>query len=75
MQTPATLTQNNLSVFLLGAILHMLAALDFTSLIDYSIKAFVVGIIWLLFKLIGDWMSLKIEAWRKAKNKEGKHET
>lgn len=45
---------NNLSVFLLGAILNILAAVDFASLLDYSVKAFAGGLIWLGFKIVGD---------------------
>jgi hypothetical protein len=52
--------QNNLSVFLLGAILNVLAAVDFTGLLDYSVKAVAGGMIWLVFKLIGDYLTSKI---------------
>jgi hypothetical protein len=56
----ATHQPNHLSVFLLGAILNVLAAVDFTSLLDYSLKAIAGGLVWLIFKVIGDYLSSKI---------------
>lgn len=58
--TASSQNQGHLSVFLLGAILNILAAVDYTSLIDYSVKALVGGIIWLGFKIVGDLISRKI---------------
>jgi hypothetical protein len=50
---------NDLNIFLLGAIFNILAGIDFNSLIDYSLKAFVGGVIWLGFKILADYMSRK----------------
>lgn len=57
--------QSNFMVFLLGALLNVLAAIDFTSLMDYSVKAIAGGLIWLVFKVLGEYLSEKI------KNKQG----
>lgn len=54
MNTEATHSHNNISVFLFGAILNILAAVDYTSLIDYSVKAIIGGLIWLGFKIVGE---------------------
>jgi len=51
---------SNFSVFLLGAILNILAAVDYASLIDYSVKAVAGGIIWLAFKLLSDYLTEKM---------------
>ena len=53
-------TNNNLSVFLLGAILNILATVDYVSLIDYSLKAIIGGAIWLLFKIAAEYFTKKI---------------
>ncbi len=45
-------------MFLTGAIL--LANLDFTSIEEYAIKAAIGGMIWLLFKLAGDYIHKKM---------------
>ncbi len=54
--------ENHLSVFLLGAILNILAAIDYTSLIDYSLKAVIGGIIWLGFKMAGEYFTKRIHS-------------
>lgn len=51
---------NNVSVFLLGVSLNLLAAIDFTSLVDYGLKAFLGGVIWLGFKLLGDYIAQRL---------------
>lgn len=43
------------SVFLTGSLIF--ANLDFASLTDYALKAFVGGAIWMGFKLAGDLLS------------------
>ena len=58
--TPQLYANSNASVFLLGAIINILPLIEWTSLADYGIKAFIGGIIWLVFKLIGDYLSLKL---------------
>jgi len=45
------------SVFLTGTIL--LANLDFTGLLDYAIKAFIGGAIWLGYKATADYLERK----------------
>ncbi len=45
------------SVFLTGCIL--LANLDFTGLLDYAIKAFIGGAIWLGYKVTADYIDRK----------------
>ena len=45
------------SVFLTGTIL--LANLDFTGLMDYAIKAFIGGAIWLSYKMTADYIERK----------------
>ena len=47
------------NLFLTGAIL--LANLDFASIEEYAIKAAIGGIIWMGFKLIGDYLAGKIK--------------
>ena len=53
-------TGNNLSVFLLGAVLNILAAVDYASLIDYSLKAIIGGAIWLAFKIAAEYFTKQI---------------
>lgn len=62
MNAGTTQQQNNLTVFLLGAILNLMAAIDFHSLVDYSAKALAGGLIWLVFKVIGDVVARKINS-------------
>ena len=58
--------ENGSNIFLTGAIL--LANLDYMGLADYAIKAFIGGVIWMAFKLGGDWMSEKMRSKRRARN-------
>ncbi len=46
-------------VFLLGAVFNILANTDFSNLLDYSLKALIGGFIWLLYKLIADYISAR----------------
>jgi hypothetical protein len=62
MKTPINDTSS--SVLLTGSIL--LANLDFTSLLDYSLKAVIGGAIWMGFQLANDYLR------RKNKNNEPK---
>jgi len=48
------------NLFLTGAIL--LANLDFTSIEEYAIKAAIGGVIWMGFKLVGDYVGSKIKS-------------
>jgi len=49
---------SNSNLFLTGSIL--LANLDYSGLTDYAVKALVGGVIWMAFKVAGDWISKKI---------------
>jgi hypothetical protein len=71
MQGTGVHSQNNLSVFLLGAILNVMAAVDFTSLLDYSLKAVAGGIIWLAFKLASEWLTERMKKRMREKAREG----
>lgn len=42
------------NVFLTGSI--FLANLDFTGLLDYALKAVIGGFMWLLFKMVADYL-------------------
>lgn len=48
------------SVFLTGSIIF--ANLDFASIADYAIKAFVGGAVWMGFKLAGDFFSKQFKS-------------
>lgn len=47
------------NMFLTGTIL--LANLDYSGLADYAIKALVGGVIWMTFKVAGDYISQRIK--------------
>lgn len=47
------------NMFLTGTIL--LANLDYSGLADYAIKALVGGVIWMTFKIAGDYISQQIK--------------
>ncbi len=50
----------NSNLFLTGAIL--LANLDFTSIEEYAIKAIIGGLVWMGFKLAGDYAGTKLKS-------------
>lgn len=50
-------SDHNSSLFLTGTIL--LANMDYSSLMDYAVKAFIGGAIWMGFKIAGDYISEK----------------
>lgn len=50
---------SNTTIFLLGAIFNIIASTEWSSLGDYVLKAVVGGIIWVGFKLAGDYISHK----------------
>jgi hypothetical protein len=68
--TTTTQYHSNFSVFLLGAILNILAAVDYVSMIDYSLKAIIGGVIWLGFKIIGDKISERMKKNEAERKKE-----
>jgi hypothetical protein len=53
--------ESNLTVFLFGAIFNLFAHVESGSLGDYTVKAFIGGMIWLAFKIAGDLLSEKIK--------------
>ncbi|HSZ71415.1 MAG TPA: hypothetical protein VK750_01985 [Cytophagaceae bacterium] len=58
--TPHYSSDSNTTIFLLGAILNLLASTEWGDLIDYSIKALIGGVIWLIFKVISNYLSHKL---------------
>ena len=50
--------ESNSNLFLTGSIL--LANLDYSGLADYAVKAMIGGLIWMSFKIAGDWISKKV---------------
>ncbi len=59
------INHNNLSIFLLGAILNIMAVIDYNSLLDYSLKAVIGGLIWLGFKIAGEYFTKRINTTKK----------
>ena len=59
MNTTQPNTESHLTIFLLGALFNILASIQIASLFDYAFKAMVGGVIWLAFKLLGDFLSQK----------------
>jgi hypothetical protein len=62
---------SNFSSVMLVTILHMIALIDFSGLVDYAAKAVVASVIWLIFKIIGDTITEKINQ-KKAERLKGK---
>jgi hypothetical protein len=54
-----SLTDTSTNVFLTGTIL--LANMDYTELFDYAIKAIIGGVIWMGFKLGGEYLGEKFK--------------
>jgi hypothetical protein len=46
------------NMYLTGTIL--LANIDYTGLADYAVKAIIGGVIWMVFKIAGDYISERI---------------
>lgn len=69
MNTGTEHTQSHLSVFLLGAILNILAVVDLPSLMDYSVKAIAGGLIWLIFSQIHEALKIRMKNKDSHKNK------
>jgi hypothetical protein len=65
---------SNTVAFLFGAIFNILANTDYASLIDYALKAVIGGVIWLLFKILGDYISYYLHAKRKSKKQPRKND-
>jgi hypothetical protein len=66
----------NWIVFLFGAVFNLIVTIDYQSHIDYAIHMLVAGLVWLLFKKLGE---MKISPRKKSnvkrllKKKDGKH--
>lgn len=58
MEKNQIVNDNNSNMFLTGTIL--LANLD-SGIIDYALKALVGGVIWMAFKVAGDFISEKLK--------------
>ena len=60
-------TDSSSNMFLTGTIL--LANLDYSGLADYAVKALVGGVIWMAFRIGGDYISerFKKKLWRLGK--------
>ena len=49
---------SNSNLFLTGSIL--LANLDYSGLTDYAVKAIIGGVIWMVFKVAGEYITKKV---------------
>lgn len=63
MEKVSALNQHSSHLYLTGTIL--LANMNYSDLMDYAIKAFIGGAIWLGFKLVGDHLANKISNGKK----------
>jgi hypothetical protein len=52
-------TDSSSNMFLTGTIL--LANLDYSGLADYAVKALVGGVIWMAFRIAGDYISERLK--------------
>jgi hypothetical protein len=59
MKENQTSTDSTSNMFLTGTIL--LANLDYSGLADYALKALVGGVIWMAFKVTGDYISERLK--------------
>lgn len=59
MKDNQTSSDSTSNMFLTGTIL--LANLDYSGLTDYAVKALVGGLIWMTFKVAGDYISEKLK--------------
>jgi hypothetical protein len=53
--------QSNSSVFMLGMILNIMAAVNYSNLLNYGLQAVLGGAILLGFKLLGEYLSRKFQ--------------
>ncbi len=68
MKTQTTTTDSTSQSFLTGAILF--ANVDFTGYTGYALKAVIGGLIWMVFKLAGDYLSAKLLDKKKTKEQD-----
>lgn len=59
MKENQTSTDSTSNMFLTGTIL--LANMDYSGLADYALKALVGGVIWMSFKVAGDYISERLK--------------
>ncbi len=59
MKEAQTSSDSTSNMFLTGTIL--LANLDYSGLADYALKALVGGVIWMAFKVTGDYISERLK--------------
>ena len=59
MKETQTSSDSTSNMFLTGTIL--LANLDYSGLADYALKALVGGVIWMAFKVTGDYISERLQ--------------
>ncbi|MDO9001347.1 MAG: hypothetical protein Q7W45_16395 [Bacteroidota bacterium] len=59
MEKNQSSTDSSSNMFLTGTIL--LANLDYSGLADYALKALVGGVIWMAFRIAGDYISERIK--------------
>ena len=59
MKETQTSSDSTSNMFLTGTIL--LANLDYSGLADYALKALVGGVIWMAFKVTGDFISERLK--------------
>ena len=59
-----------LSVFFFGAIVNILANIDTGSFSEYTLKAIVGGMVWLIFKVVADLISHKMTNVKPPKSKD-----
>lgn len=59
MKETQSRTDSSSNIFLTGSIL--LANLDYSGLADYAIKALVGGVIWMAFRIGGDYISERLK--------------
>jgi hypothetical protein len=52
--------QSNFSAFLLGAVLNLLVVVNMEGIVDYSLKAIAGGLIWVIFKVTGEYLTAKV---------------
>lgn len=51
-------------------ILVLLANIDYTGILDYGLKAFLGGLIWFGFKILGEYLLLKLNAKHSPKSEQ-----
>jgi uncharacterized metal-binding protein len=68
MKSNTVASDSTSHTFLTGAIL--IANLDYSGLAGYALRAAIGGAIWMVFKLAGDYISLKLTSKKKTEKGE-----